>query len=162
MSRHHRLRTSRNNTAVVLVMLAVGCLAACDSGGDDGVSSSGPFDMTFNLDASFQAPHGGQPISWALVRSTDGLILDEGDGTVSATQNPSFSFSTGNVMQKGVSYEVHYWIDSNINGGALGVCDPKAIDHQWSTEFLSVMNDIMFTTAYNPALTEDVCTTFTP
>jgi len=162
MSRHRQPGTSRNKTAAVLVMLVLGCLAACDGGGDDGVSSSGPFDMTFSLDDSFRVPHGGQPISWALVRSSDGVILEEGNGTVSATQNPSFSFSTGNVMQKGVSYEVHYWIDSNINGGTSGVCDPRAIDHQWSTEFLSVMNDIIFTTAYNPALTEDVCTTFTP
>jgi len=79
---------------------------------------------------------------------------------VSATQNPSFSFNAGAVLQRGVGYEVHYWIDSNIAGGSPGVCDPKAIDHQWSFEILSATNDVMFTTSYNPALTEDVCGTF--
>jgi hypothetical protein len=59
-----------------------------------------------------------------------------------------------------MDYEVHYWIDSNIRGGTLGVCDPKAIDHQWSVEFLSVAGDIDWTASYSPGLTEDVCDSF--
>lgn len=54
---------------------------------------------------------------------------------MSATQDPSFSLFTGAVLKKGATYEIHYWIDSNTGGGTPGVCDPKAIDHQWSTEF---------------------------
>ena len=45
-------------------------------------------------------------------------------------------------------------------GGTSGVCDPKENDHQWSVEFLSVSNDITWTDAHRPALTDDVCTTF--
>lgn len=123
-------------------------------------SAVGPFQLTFSLDATFQVPHGNQPIRMAAVRLSDGFVVAETSGTVSATQNPSFTFAAGAVMQRGTSYAIHYWIDSNINGGTLGICDPKAIDHQWSVEFLSPTNDVNFTVSYNPALTEDVCATF--
>lgn len=48
----------------------------------------------------------------------------------------------------------------DVGGGTLGVCDPKAIDHQWSVEFPSPSNDVMFTVPHAPALTEDACRTF--
>ncbi|NNG16346.1 MAG: hypothetical protein HKM89_07690, partial [Gemmatimonadales bacterium] len=124
-------------------------------------SGPGPYQLTFELDASFQGPHGGQDISVALVRASDGSVIAQQSGTVSATQDPSFSLSPGAVLQHGVTYEVHYWIDSNFGGGTAGVCDPKAIDHQWSVEFLSVSNDLgTWTASHVPALTEDVCATF--
>ena len=91
---------------------------------------------------------------------SDGLIVASDSGTVSATNDPSFTFTTGDVIERGVNYEVHYWINSNISGGTLGICDPRTIDHQWSTEFYSPTNDIDFTASYLPALTEDVCSTF--
>jgi hypothetical protein len=123
-------------------------------------SRPGPFRLTFSLDGSFQGPHGGQAINIAVVRASDDVVVARGNGRVSATQNPSFTFSAGAVLQRGVAYEVHYWIDSNFGGGTIGVCDPKEIDHQWSVEFLFPTNDVMFTTAHNPALTEHVCETF--
>ncbi|NIM50662.1 MAG: hypothetical protein GTN78_03665 [Gemmatimonadales bacterium] len=122
--------------------------------------AGGPYRLTFRLDASFQTPHGGQDIAIAIVRASDGSVVVQANGAVSATQDPSFLWSTGPVMQAGIDYEVHYWIDSNFGGGTSGVCDPKAIDHQWSVEFMSVSNDITWTTSHEPALTEDVCTTF--
>jgi hypothetical protein len=112
------------------------------------------------MDASFQVPHGDNTIHIAVVRSSDNVVVDGGFGTVSATQNPSFSFVSGAVMERGIDYEVHYWIDSNIGGGTPGVCDPKAIDHQWSVEFPSVTNDKVLTVSHEPLLTEDVCSTF--
>ena len=45
-------------------------------------------------------------------------------------------------MEEATPYEVHYWIDSNIGGGTLGVCDPKDIDHQWSVEFPMPTNNV--------------------
>ncbi len=122
--------------------------------------AGGPYRLTFRLDASFQTPHGGQDIAIAIVRASDGSVVVQANGAVSATQDPSFLWSTGPVMQAGIDYEVHYWIDSNFGGGTSGVCDPKAIDHQWSVELMSVSNDITWTTSHEPALTEDVCTTF--
>jgi hypothetical protein len=81
-------------------------------------------------------------------------------GIVSDTENPSFSFTTTEVMDRNNSYAVHYWIDSNIGGGTLGLCDSTDFDHQWSTEFFTVTNDINFTVGYEPSLVEYVCGTF--
>lgn len=144
------------------VLLAVASLggAGCGNDADTMTGSGPPYDLRFALDATFQAPHGGQPIEWAIVRTSDGVVVANGSGTVSATQNPSFSFEARSILDRRVDYEVHYWIDSNIGGGTPGICDPKVIDHQWSVELLSVTNDLNFLTSYNPALTEDVCTTF--
>jgi hypothetical protein len=159
MSKKARNRPPRAGPSCVflVLVLAFSAGAACN---DEPTDPAGPFRLTFNLDASFQGAHGDQPIAIAIVRSSDGAVVVEANGAVSANQDPSFTWSTGAVMQGGTDYEVHYWIDSNFGGGTLGVCDPKAIDHQWSVELLSVSNDVDLTTAHQPALTEDVCTTF--
>jgi len=140
----------------VMVMLPI----ACGSSSDDSVTDPGPYKLTFSLDESFHAVHGGQPIRIALVRATDGVVIAEDSGTVSPTLDPSFTFVSGNVMERGIGYEVHYWIDSNIGGGTSGVCDPPSNDHQWSFEILSATNDVNFKTSYYPLLIEDVCSTF--
>jgi hypothetical protein len=145
----------------MFALMVVLLLAACGSGGDGTApAAAGPFKLTFSLNGSFHAPHGDDPISMALVRVSDAVVIANTSGTVSATQNPSFSFVTGAVMERGAAYAVHYWIDSNILGGTLGACDAKAIDHQWSTEFPSVSSDKNLTVFYQPALVEDVCSTF--
>ena len=157
---------NRSNIArvasVALLVAAASTFGAChepsyvlDPGWNDSV---GPFQLRFSLDASFQAQHGGQPIQIAVLRG--GVVIVQTSGTVSATRNPSFIFAAGAVLERGMSYEVHYWIDSNIGGGTPGVCDRKAIDHQWSTEFLWPSNDVDFTVSYQQWLTEDVCGTF--
>jgi hypothetical protein len=147
---------------IVTLVAAVSAFGACheatyvvDPGWDNRV---GPFRLSFSLDASFQATHGGHPIHIAVVRG--GVVVAQTNGTVSATQNPSFSFAAGAVLEQGIAHEVHYWIDSNIGGGTPGVCDPKAIDHQWSTEFSWPTNDVDITVSYQTWLVEDVCGTF--
>lgn len=147
---------------IFIFLLLCMVISACDSGGS-GFNTSpdpGPYQLTYSLDDSFQAPHGNQPIRIALVRLTDGLVLEEDFGTVSATNNPSFVFAPATLLQRGTSYAVHYWIDSNIGGGTLGLCDPTSFDHQWSTEFFSPTNDINFLAGYEPALVEYVCGSF--
>ena len=148
-----------NYSCLILACLAV---VACDEddGDSDTVIDPGPYQLVFSLDASFQVPHGDQPIRIAMVRLSDGIVLAEDSGIVSATEDPSFSFSPAVLMERGTSYTVQYWIDSNIEGGSLGVCDTATIDHQWSVEFFSVTNDINFTTDYDPSLVEYVCNTF--
>jgi hypothetical protein len=142
-------------SALLVLVLGFFVGTACNDEGP-----AGPFRLTFNLDASFQGAHGGQPIAIALVRTSDGSVVVQANGAVSATQDPSFTWSTGAVMQAGNDFEVHYWIDSNFGGGTAGVCDPKANDHQWSVELLSVSNDVTWTASHEPALTEDVCSSF--
>jgi hypothetical protein len=143
-------------------LMVVLLLAACGNGdGDDTVPTpAGPFRLTVSLDRSFQNDHGDQPISIALVRLSDAVVIVNTSGTVSATQNPSFSFVTGAVIERGTVYAVHYWIDSNIGGGTPGVCDAKDIDHQWSLQFLSPARDLNFTVSHQPGRTADVCGTF--
>jgi hypothetical protein len=145
---------------LVPLLLVLAATTACNSGSSTPTSLTGPFRLTFSLDATFQGLHGGQSIAIALVRTSDGSLIGQANGAVSATQDPSFTWETGPIMQAGIDYEVHYWIDSNIGGGTLGLCDPEAIDHQWSFEILSVSNDIRWVTAHNAALVEDVCDTF--
>ena len=119
------------------------------------------FSLTFQGDASFQGPHGGQAIMVALIRTSDraDVLLT---GTVSATADPAFSFSFPALVEAGVAYEVHYWIDSNVGGGTVGVCDPKGNDHQRNVASPAITRDVTITEAYNATNTMDVCsTTFT-
>jgi len=147
----------------IFILLSI-AISACDFGGDGGGNSKsndpGPYQMIFSLDDSFQTPHGNQPIRIALVQLSDGLVVEEASGTVSATNSPAFTFAPAAAMQRGSSYAVHYWIDSNIGGGTLGLCDPTSYDHQWSSEFFNLINDIDFLVGYEPALMEYVCDTF--
>lgn len=158
----HRFRDLRSGflSAVLVIVSLVIAGTACHHGDDFfGIHNPGPYELVFSLDASFQSTHGGDPIQIAVLRS-NGTVVAQSSGTISSTQNPCFTFMPGTVLQRGLGYEVHYWIDSNIAGGTLGVCDPVSIDHQWSVEFIFPLNDVNFTASYSPALTEDVCSTF--
>ncbi len=146
-------RTSR------VTSLCVGLLVALGACGDD-VTDPTPFQLTFQGDLSFQGPHAGHSIAVALVRTSDDVVLAQQTGTVSATADPAFSFTFTDLLVTGVAYQVHYWIDSNFGGGAVGVCDPKAIDHQWNVAIPAVAADVTITEAHNAANTVDVCTTF--
>jgi len=157
-----RNRSSIRRAGVVLLVAAMSGLAAChetnyvlDPSPGDGI---GPFQLRFSLDSGFRSAHGGQPIQVAVVRN--GAVVARTSGTVSATQDPPFSFSAGAVLWRGVPHEVHVWIDSNLGGGTPGVCDPESIDHQWSTEFSWPTNDVDFTLGYQTWLMESVCDTF--
>ena len=156
------MRLWRNGLFKSLILL-LACLVwtACDNDDDFTFSSEpGPFQLTFSLDESFQGPHGGHQVRMAVVRESDGQVIAQMGGIVSATLNPSFFFDAGVILERGAAYAVHYWIDSNIGGGTPGVCDPKEFDHQWSTEFLFATNDVSFSASYNVNLTENVCHTF--
>ena len=139
--------------------ICVGLLVALGACGD-GDTAPTAFQLTFQGDLSFQTPHGGHSIAVALVRTSDGVVLAQQTGTVSATADPAFSFTFTDLLVTGVAYQVHYWIDSNFGGGAMGVCDPKAIDHQWSVAIAAVAGDVTIAEVHNATNTVDVCTTF--
>ena len=124
------------------------------------VCSTFAANLTFAGDASFQGPHGGHSISVAVVRTSDGSVMAQQTGTVSASADPAFSFTFTGLLVVGVAYQVHYWIDSNFGGGTVGVCDPNAIDHQWNVAIAVVEGDVTITEVHNPLTTVDVCSTF--
>ena len=132
-----------------------GLLVALGACGDDPT-----FQLTFGIDASFQGAHAGHPIAVALVRASDGVVVQEQMGTVSGTADPAASFTFAGLLEEGVAYEVDYWIDSNFGGGTLGVCDPTANDHQWKVTIAAVSADVAITEAHIPATVVDVCSTF--
>ena len=120
------------------------------------------FQLIFEIDASFQGPHTDHAIMVAVVRTSDGAVVAQQTGSVSGTADPAFSFTSLGLLEEGEAYQVHYWIDSNFGGGTVGVCDPKANDHQWNVAIASVAGDVTITESHNAANTVDVCTTFTP
>lgn len=156
-----RLKIEFSSLALLFLSLAAcGHDSSEDSNGYRSETDPGPFQLTFSLDESFHMPHGNEPIRIALVGLNNGAVLAEDIGTVSSMANPSFIFTTSRIMERGQSYAVRYWIDSNINGGTLGLCDDTEFDHQWSTEFFTVTNNIDFSVGYEPNLLENVCNTF--
>ncbi|APE30397.1 hypothetical protein BOX17_05150 [Halomonas aestuarii] len=117
-------------------------------------------DLTFQGDASFNGPHGGQAVQAALVDASSGEVLETMSDTVSADADPAFSFDFPGALHEGGSYEVHYWIDSNFGGGSEGSCDPKGTDHQWSVALEASGEAVTHVESHNPGAQSDVCATF--
>jgi len=108
-------------------------------------------------DASFHTPHGDESISVAVLTFTGVLVALE-QGLVSASADPAFSFTFSSLLVNGI-YEVHYWIDSNVGGGVLGVCNIPEIDHQWSVPFATA-EDVTITEVHDDSDNDLVCSTF--
>ncbi len=118
-------------------------------------------DLTFQGDATFQTAHGGQTVSAAVVRSTDGAVLWIQETTVSGDEDPSFSFSFPGALMYDDAFEIHYWIDSNFAGGTQGTCDPPANDHQWAIDIGQPdAAEVVEEDTHRPTETESVCSTF--
>lgn len=150
MERTHRLSFN------IFALTAVATLLL---GGASIAMASSTSDLEFSGDGSFNGAHGGQAIAVAVV-SADGAVVATRSGTVSAADDPSFSFTFPDTLENGESYEVHYWIDSNFGGGSEGNCDPKDNDHQWVVPLGTVNGNVSHTEAHRPAETADVCETF--
>jgi hypothetical protein len=140
----------------VIMLLAVAVLVL----GAPAAMAGGTSDLVFSGDGSFHGAHGGQPIHVAVVSADDGKVVATQSGTVSKTADPSFSFTFPGVLENGKTYEVDYWIDSNFGGGTVGVCDPKAHDHQWKVPLGTVSGSVALREKHRPAETSDVCETF--
>lgn len=137
-------------TAVVL-LLGGGSAAVAGNGGT----------LVFQGDSTFHGPHGGQAIQAAVVETDTGKVVAKQSGTVSKTADPSFSFTFPGVLEKGKSFEVQYWIDSNFGGGTVGHCDSKEHDHQWNVKLgVADGNNVTYTDRHRPSQTTSVCKTF--
>lgn len=117
-------------------------------------------DLTFEGDGSFSIPHGGQAIEVAIYDVHTGEVVATQSGTVSGSEDPSFSFTFPAALQEGELYDVHYWIDSNFGGGSEGSCDGLDIDHQWRIALDNVTEAVMLQEMHAPAELAPVCRTF--
>ncbi|WP_240724813.1 hypothetical protein [Onishia niordana] len=117
-------------------------------------------DLTFQGDASFGGPHGGQSIQAALVDTESGEVLAVESGTVSATDDPAFSVTFPDALEAGGSYAVDYWIDSNFGGGMEGTCDGMQHDHQWHTPIEAADMATMHMESHDPSNQTAVCDSF--
>jgi hypothetical protein len=117
-------------------------------------------DLTLQGDGSFSIPHGDQAIEAAIYDVHTGEVVATQSGTVSGSEDPSFSFTFSSVLQEGELYDVHYWIDSNFGGGSEGSCDPLDIDHQWRIALNDVSEAVMLQEIHAPAELAPVCRTF--
>ncbi|MDN3521897.1 hypothetical protein [Halomonas ramblicola] len=136
-----------------LPLLLLPCAALADDG----------HDLSFQGDASFQGPHGGQAIEAALVDADSGEVLARQDGSVSAEDDPAFVLDFPGALQEGRGYEVHYWIDSNFGGGSEGACDPMEHDHQWRVtldEADEADEAVTHVEDHDPGRMTEACSTF--
>lgn len=117
-------------------------------------------DLTFQGDASFGGPHGGQSIQAALVDTESGEVLAVESGTVSATDDPAFSFTFPDALEAGGSYAVDYWIDSNFGGGMEGTCDGMQHDHQWHIPIEAADMATTHVESHDPSNQTAVCDSF--
>jgi hypothetical protein len=143
-------------------LVAAALLAGCGDDDDEGSNpnlATGPYQLTFQGDGSFPGAHAGQALEAAVIRISDGAVLDVQTTTVAASGDPSFSVTFAPTLDYLAAYRVHYWIDSNFGGGTAGVCEAPNVDHQWSVDI--PMAQITFKDVHRPgASTTNVCTTF--
>ena len=150
----------RNIVRIASLLTFAAFAMACDGDDEPTPPGAGPFDLTFEGDATFQTPHGDQLLYAAVVRSSNGTVVARDTATISDSEDPSFSFTFANVLQAGTSYRIHYWIDSNFMDGTVGVCGPPADDHQWNIEVPVASADVTVTETHDASATMDVCATF--
>jgi hypothetical protein len=132
-------------------------VGACgDPTGDD------IFEWSITGDVSFQAPHAGHIMTSAFVRTRGGLAFDPigGGGSPISDLPETISFHVGSTVERGETFEFHYWIDSNFGGGTVGVCDSPQIDHQWKVVIPEVQGDVNTVLTHDPTTVTDVCSTF--
>ena len=132
-------------------------LIACN--GDDG--GDGPFAVTVSVPDSYfdTGVHPGIDYEIAIVDG-DGAVLDSATGTLPTATGAAHEVDLS--VDGGDSYEVHFWVDSDIGGGTAGTCDGGTdfFDHQWVYALGTVDADRDFALpAHNTDFT-DVCATF--
>lgn len=127
-----------------------------DPGALTPVCDSFAFDFQFDGDASFQDEHGGEDVTYALVRTTgEEVVVTTETTTISGTDEPAFSFTEEDGLVRNAEYRVDYFIDEDTSG------DCTDLDPQWSVEFEEpVTSEVTIDEEYRPDEVESVCATF--
>ena len=145
------------STLCAALLVTLGACDKTDTGIDFGGPPPGPYRLTLQGNASFNGPHGDQSISVVVVSRNLGFVVAEETATISPTEDPSFTVSFSRLLAEGGDYDVFYWIDSNIGGGSIGICDPPENDHQWSEAVLNPREGIFLGVDHDDAETSDAC-----
>lgn len=141
------------STRVLLVLAAAASLAACGSSSDTMAPTTGQITLTGT--STFNGPHAGQTMRGALVRASDGVVLDIQRTTVAAAgTSPAFSMTFSPTVDLATAHKVRYWVDFNSDDA----CDAPPTDHQWEADVPAGQGTITVahTTTFTP-----VCDTFT-
>jgi hypothetical protein len=155
--------------SVMLCLLLVACSSILgDSDSDENVVCDGVTDdsVQFELfiwgDASFQSPHADDLLLTTMSCTGGDGFLGSGGGSSGPLSPPTdtISFGFGSTVDSGATYQIYIWIDSNIGGGTVGVCDPPAIDHQWIVTIPTVTEDVNIIFSHDDATVTDVCSAF--
>jgi hypothetical protein len=128
----------------------------------DGVTDDVQFELTFAVDVSFQVAHAGDRLYDTMSCTSGDGFLGSGGGGSGPISDPSviISSSVTTGIQSGAEYQIYFWIDSDIGGGTVGVCDPPAIDHQWIVTIPTVTGDVNIIFSHDDATVSDVCSAF--
>jgi hypothetical protein len=139
-------------TRCIAAMAAFGVLAC-----NPPINEPGSFNLAVTIPASYPAEHAGQTYAMALVEGVSGLERDTQVGLILASGEAVVTFA--DLVEEGVDYEIHLWIDSNLAGGTVDTCDgpPAYFDHQWLYQAGQYTEDGAFTLPDHNTTFTDVC-----
>ena len=145
----------------VALLVTLGACSDDDNGIDFGAPPAGPYRLTLEGDESFRGPHGSHFINVVVIsRNLGGFAVAEDKAIISLTNSTSFDFSFSRLLAEGVPHEVYFWIDSDIDGGSPGTCDPPEIDHQWSATIANPREGILLSESHVDDNDFEVCSFF--
>ena len=148
------MRKTMAHIVVGFYMSLLVALGACDNPIDP---SDVRFEMTFTGDASFQGPHAGDMLTvrrWRI----DGPSSELGSThTIPDPSQDNVGFSFRGSLVSGQGYDIYLWIDSNVGGGSVGVCDPPATDHQWRVRIPPVTGEVNIIFPHDDTTVTEVC-----
>lgn len=134
--------------------------AGHDPGATTDVCDAFASTLTFLAEAEFGLAHAGQAVELAVIRSSDGVIVALANAVSVEGADPAFEFEFEHLLLNGEAYHIHYWVDSNYNGGVAGQCDPPPYDHQWAVDLGTVVRDTVLVGLHDASSFTDVCSTF--
>lgn len=131
-------------------------LAACDDDDDDGdkvgaydTKGYGSYDLIFT-GTGFD-PHNGQEMHMAVVDTRSNEAVEKDSTEV---KNGTFSFTVSDVVQRGYSYRVAYFVDMNGDGK----CDQN--DHAWVDTVDAVSDQVTLSVTHDTDFDFSQCPVF--
>ena len=138
---------------VMLMLAALGAAAGCGGGSSASTSTTiatGPFNLAFT--GIGYDVHNGQTFEVALVRVSDGVVVNTGSATVVAG---AFSFAFNGALALSTAYRLDYYADMN----GSGACDAPPADHVWSTAIAATTVNVSINDTHDATFDAAACAT---